>query len=544
MTIVPLAGQPFGVTKPLAPGAANYGGARRVLEALTGIFGKNSRNSASLVGPRQSGKSSFLNQLQSKQHLARVEGGSSALVAFVDAREVSGRSSDLIPLLITALANAANSAGLSADDIRNAISMGVAIDGAHRVRNGPVLVLIDNFDRVASDLDRDQQFELRQAVERRDAAYVLSTRLPLETCMQHWYKNDGSDFSEICPASLGSPLEPLLVHEVEEVIRGGLGGEAHNAQGLAAWIHQMVGGHPPWVQRALASVVRPGPSSDLVPWNQRPMDELAEQVFQESIDFFLRGFRRLHGQERAYLQLLAERTMSVGTGEGQMPLTMTRELQRRGWITIRPDNTVSVGGEAIRRWLLEKGVDADSASDQSEDRVEQLIRVVSDINQVYWSKRGSTQGRPLIRKDVFSSPKDYPFLRRRVRNEDDFGRFVLSLFRLLAEGTGFSSRAGARPQLGLPSLCYSDPSCVVRQVCVLRHRWAHLLPEDAVEAARELEVEKRVFDELCGRRPDCSDDWERAADALWTRTLAFLRAVAQHVPFAEQLDARVLYARD
>src|SRR3989442_8552179 len=210
MTIVRI--QSFGKRAALPPGCPSFGGQDRLDTLLSIVGGADCINSVSVTGPRHSGRSSLLQQLSSPEVLAESAALSRALIVQADFRELRGQAGSAIQHLIDKTAEAARRSGSDARAVGAASSMTECVRAALRILPGPLLIAIDDFEVVGSDLRKDDQADLRNAVYKEArAGYVVATQVPLSSCLEE-FGDQLSDFAPLCtPLEL---LEPLSARDI------------------------------------------------------------------------------------------------------------------------------------------------------------------------------------------------------------------------------------------------------------------------------------------------------------------------------------------
>jgi hypothetical protein len=533
----PVFSQPFACRTALPPGAPNFAGQKRLRNLLATLGGATMTNSVSIVGPPQSGRSSLLQQLSCPEYLPPAL--KDALIVQASFRDYRGEPHGAIQYLIRQVALALKERGLPFQAVEAATSMVAAVKQALESIPGRRLVIaIDDFEKVGSDLKKDHQGDLRQAVYHQSrAGYVVASRLPLTKCLQEW----GDGLSDFAPILTPMPdlLEPLTLRELQEMVQRALGlpEASPQAESIARFVHQQVGGFGLWAQQALAVLaeaeVLSVPGLELT-GNTR--EAIETKIFQRLRQDWEASYRRLSPSARRVLDQPAE-----PADENAL-----NELLMAGWAAPESmeEQRLKLAGLLLGRWLPDRRGEQDSSSpprhEPGEDAYDMLVRVVDQLNTRY-QRLTNTRKERIIRIDVFASSRDVPFLRRQVTTEEDFGRFVLSLARLLWDGTG---GATGGKKLTLPQSCYQDANCIVRQAMTLRNAWAHLEHPDDKTRDRNLEAETAVYQRYIGTpSPRTPDDFRRLTDALRQETIRFIQELSSVCPFSPELKVENLFKK-
>lgn len=528
MTDMPFS-QPFGARTALSPGALSFAGRRR-LRNLVGTLGGTTTNSVSVVGPRQSGRSSLLQQLSYTEHMP--ERLKDAVVVQASFRAYRGKPQGAIGYLIGEISNALQRRDLPFQAVQEASSMVDAVNCALAICPGRLIIVIDDFEAVGSDLQKDHQSDLRQAVYHQTrAGYVVASRLPLAKCLQEW----GDDLSDLAPILSPMPdlLEPLSARELQEMIQKAvpLDPASPLAQEAAKFVHERVGGFALWAQQALAVLAEDGVL-------QQPGSTLPQEQFEE-IERRIR--HRLRGDwNLSYRRLSASAKRALEQPEETVERSTLEELFFAGWVSGDSKQKLKPTGRLLAQWIQERGWEEDTPTSirrDEEDHYDRLVATVDRLNTKYQRMTGKRRER-LIRVDVFSSSQDMPFLRRTVTRSEDFGRFVLSLSRLLYDGTGGATGG----KLNLPEACYQHPDCIVRQLMTLRNAWVHLSHPDEQIGERNLESEVAVYKRYLGvADPQTPEQFGQLSAALMNETIRFINELAHVCPFGPELKVEHLF---
>jgi len=521
--------QPFGARTALWPGAASFAGKRR-LRNLVGTLGGTTTNSVSVVGPRQSGRSSLLQQLSYPEHLPEVL--KDAVIVQASFRAYRGKPQGAIGYVIGEISTALRERDLPFQAVQESTSMVDAVQRALTVCPGRLIMVIDDFEAVGSDLQKDHQSDLRQAVYHQTrAGYVVASRLPLAKCLQEW----GDDLSDLAPILSPMPdlLEPLSARDLQEMIQKAvpLAPGSTLALEVASFVLERVGGFALWAQQALAVLAEEG-----VLQQSTPFPSTAELAgIERRIGHRLRGDWNL-----SYRRLSASAKRALEQPDEPVDRSVLEELYFAGWAAADSKQKLKAAGSLLTQWIQERGWDEDTptgARRDDEDHYDRLVAAVDRLNTKYQRMTGRRKER-LIRVDVFSSSQDLPFLRRTVRHPEDFARFALSLSRLLYDGTGGATRG----KLNLPDACYENPDCIVRQIMTLRNAWVHLSHPDETTSDRNLESEVAVYKRYLGvATPETPEHFGQLAEKLMEETIRFINELTQVCPFSSELKVERLF---
>jgi hypothetical protein len=523
----------FGKRTALVAGCPTFAGVEtRLRSVLQSVGGLTTTNSVSVVGPRQSGRSSLLRQLAHEPYYSRVQPLQGATFVHADFRDLKGQPDGAVRLLITRIAEALEQRSLPAGPVRDSSTMCAAVEAALRVVPGRLVVLIDDFEQVGSDLRRDHQADLRQAVYSRPrAGYVIATRLPLQRCLEE-FGDPLSDLAPICNP-LPEAIWPLDPRDIASAVSAAFGMDRQTVLGprAARYVYERVGGHPLWVQQALSVLEERGLMEQLAT-PEAPLQ--ADENVDRAIIW------RLEDTWSAGLRQLSHDALSALSQGGKSDRVTWKELVLGGWADPGCDLQVRPAGCLVGSWLSEGHWRSGTPTlDGGDDPYSQLVFAVEALNQRYQRCTGKPREK-LIRPEVFTSGRDSAFLRRTVSSRKDFDDFVGALARLLNEGT--QRGPGVRT---LPQFCYEDPRSIVRQAMTLRNPSVHIEPYDPTEAERILQAQIGVYQRYLGiPDPSTSGEFGRLAAAMLEEAVDFLRRATQFCPFAPDLSADALLNRE
>lgn len=520
--------QPFASRTALPPGASSFAGQRRLRKLLMTLGGTTTTNSVSVVGPRQSGRSSLLQQLSHPEFLTQPA-LKEAVVVQASFREHKGEPQGAIRYLIQRIADTLAQRGLPHHAVADAGSMVVAVKHALAVCPGRLIIVIDDFEAVGSDLRRDHQTDLRQAVYNETrVGYVIASRLPLARCLQEW-RDELSDLAPLLN-EMQELLEPLSRREIQEMVQRAAGFPADSRQPelVARFVHERVGGYALWVQQALAVLAEEDELKNEKLGQLGTWEKLEFRLMQRLRQDWSSSYRRLSSSARHVLD------QPVKAAEW-----ILHELQMAGWAApgtkeFRP------AGLLLSHWLQARSREADTpTAPREEDAYDKLVQVVDSLNTRYQRLTGHNDH--IIRPDVFTTAQDVPFLRRTINSPEDFGRLVLSLARLLNDGTGGATKGPRR----LPELCYEHPDCIVRQVMTLRNAWVHVVRPETQQPERNLQAEAAVYMSYLGTAdPRTPEHFQQLADALRQETIRFIGELIPVFPFSKDLAVELLFSRN
>jgi hypothetical protein len=424
--------QPFGIRKPLLPGASTFAGEGRIHRVLA-LLGTDTTHSVSITGPRLSGRSTLLAQFSCPEFLAPYKALAGVAVVQADFRDFRGRAPSAVRYLINSVADTLEARQLDAIRVRESTTMVDCIRRTLELIPGERLVIaIDEFERVGSDLRKDDQADLRNSVNKQPmAGYVVASHLPLSRCLEEF----GDNLSDFAPSCTPLPrlLLPLSLHEVRSMVQRGAPRYGPELQArVADAVYARVGGFAQWVQQGLAAAV------EALETEQEAFEVALDAELPPKLDddFFL-SYHRL---SVAAQQCIEEATF------GEVLGPELEELHLAGWA--RPNGTAfKSSGSIVERWIRSRAWNRPEHRNAptDADQYERLVRAVEYLNQRH--QRALGRGKEVvIRPDVFHISSDVAFLRRSTQDADDLGRKVLALARLLYEGTG----GGTPGRLRLP----------------------------------------------------------------------------------------------
>jgi hypothetical protein len=490
------------------------------LHKLLALLGADSTHCVSVTGPRLCGRSSLLAQLSSAELLGPYAALKHAVVVQADFREYRGRASSAIRYLINTVAETLEARHLNAGRVRGAGTMVDCVRGALELVPGRrVVIAIDEFERIGSDLRKDDQADLRTAVNKQPmAGYVVASHLPLSRCLEEF----GDDLSDFAPSCTPLPrlLLPLTLRDIRSMIELGAPGHGPEVQArVSETVYSRVGGFPLWVQQGLAAALE-ALETDPLEFEHILDAELPPRLDD---DLFL-SYRRLSAAAQQFIEEAAFWDNVSGPE--------IEELQLAGWA--RPSRPgFEPSGSLVERWIRGRSWDRPGhrSTPRDADQYERLVRAVEYLNQRHQRALGR-RNEFVIRPDVFHISSDVAFLRRSTHDADDLGRKVLALARLLYEGSG----GGTKGHLRLPQWCYESPDSVVYQVTRLRHDFVHLENTDAEQADRDAKAQANIYVRYTGEPgPPSRGQARLMGDALIEEAIFQLEVLMTYCPFQPEL---------
>lgn len=518
------AGTQFGVRRPLLLDDPSFMGRKRVKRLLGYVLAASDTNCAIIVGPRFSGRSTLINQLSSSTLLRAFPTLPTPVVVHADFAGLGGNPDKAIERLKSGLARTLNENQLPDQGVRSAGDLVEAVALAHGVCPGRLLFAVDNFDAVGSDLRKDHQTEMRQAVyDRPRAAYIVASRFTSDRFLEAF----GDELSEISPILQPVPnvLGPFNRPEIGSMLARSSGGALPRvaADRIADFVLQRVGGFPLYVQQALRQIEIEQSDSELpildLPSDENSFDEILLDGLRADL---ARSFRYLSPSSQSMLR------------RGELPPNgkVADELLIAGWLSSSSSGAQRLAGTILERWIERYADETPLAAPQDADLYDLLLQAVESLNERYASVTGKRRER-VVRPDVFTSASDSPYLRRIVRGADEFDRFVLALSKLLYDGTG-----GATSKKTLPDVCYSHPDCIVRQTMTLRNASVHLSHSDAATAQRNFDSRLAIYRRYLGT-PDVGGRHGELARLLLGAAIRFVTRITEYCPFSSELSNEV-----
>ena len=467
-----------------------------------------------VVGPRRIGKTSFLKQLLDSAVRARyVDEPEAWHVAYLDVSR--HRWTGFGSFRKAALDALGSSLEQHAADCFS--------DGVTRIirdlGSKITILLLDEFHHVAAELGKNEQAELRSAIDNISSfSLVLGVAQNPDEILEHIPYDTASELAPLINLALPK-LARLENSEAHQLIRIG-----REQEGLAAdsegedWLIESVGTHPLLLHAACFA------------W----YGMVGEKAFSE-----------LSNDERNRAQTGVRREV-----ESQWPYVV-RALRAAArallFDRLLPSNqsTLQEAREELERygltpWFRQSGVvraaDIRGPSSDRADNVEQLMTAVEELNdrhQLILRRRDW-----VFRTDRLSG-NDGIYLGRHVQGQEDLARFVGALCRLLYDG----SQGVVAPQLRgrvkpvLRGWCYRDPRSVITHLIALRNYHTHLLAPDPVVAAEHLQATGEVFELYCGKRAPEVADLETVRVGLLTAATRFVSRLNQFLPLSCDLQA-------
>lgn len=518
----------FGTTDALAPGSPLFAGEQsRVQRVLRRLGGSNERNSASIVGPRRSGRSSALNQLLHRKHRAAVASLVGSMVVHGDLGGYRGRPEEAIQYVIDRCSEAFERRALDPAPLSRCDRMTDLVDEATRQLGGTLIFTLDNFDVVAADLRKDHQRDLRQAVEGRDAAYVVSAREVLSNTLEEIPEDESSELHPLVEP-VESVLRPLRRREVAAII-GRRFGVTGAGEACARELLEIIGGQASWIQQALGVLERHGPDAlaDFGSLDHAALGEFEEEVMQELDDEWRESYRWLPLDDRWFI----EKGISFQSDDW----AIRDRLMLSGWHAPSEKDCFRPAGRLLERWLEERtGRIELKAHGPSEEPYEQLLYGVELLNWRHRRRLGSDAAF-VVKPGILAPSRGQTYLRRRVRTEVELAQFIDALWRLLFLGTNGTYNDGRT----LPARCYEESASLISDLGVLRALWIRCADPAEPEHACDEQRAEALHKKFTGvERLVEADHLERLARGLMDSSIRFVARLCEEYPFDGEHDLR------
>jgi hypothetical protein len=392
-----------------------------------------------------------------------------------------------------------------------------AIRRVLRDNGGKTTVLIlDEFNYIASQLGRDEQAELRSAIDDISSfTLVLGVSQNPDEILEHIPYDVASELAPVINLALPS-LGRLYDDEARQLI--GVGRymqELEPDEKAAEWLIDLVGTHPLLLHAACFAWYRQMGTRSFGELSRSERNAVRTAINSE-IDLQWRYVvRSLSGTVRAlmYGQISSERAPKA-----------QKELEDFG----------------VKNWAQHISVgllaDLNSAPGSIGDEVDELMKEIETVSERHRLLVGRDQY--LFRREQLIG-NDLVYLRRKVNDRGDFKHFIEALGRLLYDGSNGvvppELRGKVKPTL--PGWCYSDSRSVILHVTVLRNYAIHLAAPDADLEAEHLQSAGEVFEIYCHNRSPEGSDWEAIRGALVNASTDFMRRLNRSLPLRDDLRA-------
>lgn len=440
----PLKLQGGGALQPDDPSFAARG--KRVGGIWRRVAGQYGANSVNISAPSGAGKTSLLHQLRGLTSTA--PGSVQTVVSYCDVSTLRGRPQEAIRAIQRSIAEALEGAGRSVAGLDGRSTLCETVDEALRRIDGRLVMSVDNFDAVASDLGQDEQTDMRQAVEARaNAGWVLCGRLHLTESVEDIPSTPGMPPSYLAGVvmDLSDVLEPLSCKELSETLTVVLGCPPQTSAALSGWVIEKVGGFVEWVRCALGVIEEYAPGALSA---DDPIEALA------GADLTWRIRRRLRAawaRNARHLSLRAQMVLGGALAHGMEGAY--EELYLAGWSGRR--NTFDPPF-LLRDWLNSDRVDPVPVL--VEDAYERLRAVVIRANLLS-RRRGEGD---LVAFGSLNRNSVVPHLRRVVHDKSQLMAFFKALAVVL-----YDYQPATAPTGSLPLCCYTDPRSPIVQLHAL-----------------------------------------------------------------------------
>jgi len=455
-------------------------------------------NCAWLFGTPRNGKSSLARLVESK---ARAEGKN---VVCISARNLAPRDFEG---LLRKIVLGDKSTGGNLETLEKGFhEMAVKSD------TQPLLIIIDDFDRQAVDLDGVQQRLLRSTKETFGKLnYLFVTRRNPNRIIED-VADEGSRLMGICTPI---PVPTLSLSDVRQFCRTVAEplGLVDSYREWATEIIRVVGGNPQAVADALLSTVATTDeetTSTSVVWE--------EDSLRATLKSHWRGLPA------------ACRTFLLGTGKEDEELSAART--EGYWNSNRK--------EAVRpTMLIEVGKAMGLQAQHSAEPVATPLSLVSDLHQLIdlvnliFKRSGS-------KKNIFSTGDEmyrYHPLARRISSEEELQPAVNHLTKLLYEGARdrVPGKDATPDEWHIPAGVARDEFCRaegMKMLLALRQYFDHGARKASDEAKREIDI-GRWFQRACGVAvPQTATHFERIIPCLLTLLCDALRKLADNLAAA------------
>jgi hypothetical protein len=391
--------------------------------------------------------------------------------------------------------------------------------------NKTTVLLLDEFNYVAAQLGKDEQAELRSAIDNVSSfSLVIGVSQRPDELLEHISYDEASELAPVINLALPY-LASLSEGEAQQLIRVGRTQTGLDADGEAEeWIMGLVGTHPLLVHAACFAWYRMAGARTLSELSASECKD-AEMCIQAEVEPQWRHIAHsLHGCARA---LVFGDTEPGSTRTVERAERVLEEFGLTPWFR----RSGSLPAEEAASLVAEPTYDA------SED----LIREIEGINarhqllvkRVEW----------VFRTDRLAG-NDGIYLRRQIRDREAFDSFIGALSRLLYDGSQGVVPPKLRGQIKpvLPGWCYKDNRSVIVDLLALRNYHTHLLAPDPVLAAEHLQSAGDVFERYCQKRAPERGDLETVRIGLLAAAVRFVRRLNDLMPLAADLKAEQFFA--
>lgn len=500
----------------LEPGSPVFVGRHDILRDIFMRLSGPSKNlpGVAVVGPHRIGKTSLLKQLLDPQLRARhLQHATDWHVAYLNtsARPWTGldafRQAALRELGYPSTNQKSHPTDCFTDAMRRVL----------RENGGKTTVLIlDEFNCIASQLGKDEQAELRSAIDDiSQFSFVLGVSHNPDDILEHLDYDVASELAPVINIALPA-LERLSDDEARQLI--GVGRHVH---GLATdsraegWLVEQVGTHPLLLHSACFAWYR---------------------------EVGVRTFGELSRSERTRAKDVINREVGLQWGYVSRSLSGTVRALMYGELSLEqlPRAEQELEKFGVKTWFRAAHTigsrDVRPAPDSADDQVEELLKQIQTVQERHRLFVGRHDY--LFRLEQLIG-NDLVFLRRQVSNRDGFKNFIEALGRLLYDGSNgvVAPELRGKVKPTLPSWCYSDVRSVILHVIALRNYSIHLPAPDAVVEAEHLRSAGDVFNLYCHKCSPDESDWEALRVGLIDASIDFMRRLNRCLPLRDTLQA-------
>lgn len=500
---------------------------RRLANPRTNLIG------VALVGPRRTGKSSLLQQLTHMPFRAQfADGAEDWVVAHLEM--AAERWTGIARFRRRVAEVLARGVGLSVDEVwkeDHALDQSVE-EILRRVPGRTVLLLLDQFQAVAAELDREDQTAFRAALEGERMgrfSIIMAVERSPDELLEFVPNVVKSQLAGVVNVAV-PPLGGLTEREARRLV--GVGRTLHGLEpdpDAEEWLMDRVGRHPALLHAACYAwyaVAAERRWAELSFAERQDADaairtEVAPQWAQllPALPSDLRAHLR-HPSPEPLAPRLTQHLTELGVERFVATYLGLGEAQSSGPILSLP-----IGAEA---W-------------HSPEPVERLIQAVEDLNH---SQQVST-GRPerLFRVGDLST-SDRVLIGRTSRRKQDCSESVRGLALLLYDGTNGAvapeERGVCKPTL--PRWCYQDCRSVIVQVIAWRNHLMHLSAQTPTIQAEHLAVIRQLCQLYAGcDAPTRPEDWDRIRTGLVVASGDFVIRLQKFVPVDKHLTEEAFF---
>jgi hypothetical protein len=475
-----------------------------------------------VVGPRRFGKTSLLKQLLSPAVRSRyVDNPDGWHVAYMDA---SGRRwtgfGDFRSSALGALGIASGQQGNSHDCFSEGVQRIMASVGGKTT-----LLLLDEFNYIAPQLGKDEQAELRSAVDNLPGfSLVVGVAQRPDDLLEHIPYDEASELAPVLNLALPY-LASLSVKEAHDLVRAGrIHADLDPDEEAEEWVVRVVGTHPLLLHAACFAWYRAVGARTLGELSAGERDTAERNIHAEVSPHWQHIAHALRGSVRSLVFGQIDPGSDIAVQRAERVLEefgLTIWFRQSG--SLRPEEGVG------------------PTTEPALDVADQLMSEIEGINarhqllvkRVEW----------VFRTDRLAG-NDGIYLRRHVDDREGFASFIGALARLMYDGSQGVVPPKLRGQVKpvLPGWCYKDSRSVVVDLLALRNYHTHLLAPDPQLAAEHLESAGDVFERYCKKRAPEAGDLETVRIGLLTSAVNFVKKLNELLPVQADLKSDDFFA--